>query len=365
MSLLTHLAEVPDFRQPGRNFRHPLLSILVISVLAVLCGADDFEDIADFGQQKQAVLARRLALPHGVPSADTFRRVFQHLDARAFNQAFLGWVRQLLPAPVAGQICVDGQTLRGSGPQALHVVSALARTEGLCLAQVATAGKGHELAAVPEVLALLDLSGGALVSLDALSCQPAIGAQIIAQGGHYLLALKKNQPTLYAEAERAFTGLAAQHVATSWASHNTPVRWRVSLQTDLRWVNEEQRWPALQALVRVETMRYPTQGSASPQAVRYYLSSQPGLSAEQALAAVRGHWAVENQLHWHLDVTLHQDAHQLRDQQAAENLALVRKMALNLLRADSSPGSLKLKRKRLGWSDHHLETLLAQIAKCV
>lgn len=364
MSLLTHLAQVPDFRQPGRNFRHPLLSLLVISVVAVLSGADDFEDIADFGQQKQAVLARHLALPHGIASPDTFRRVFQHLDAAAFNTAFVGWVRQLLPAAVAEQVCVDGQTVRGSGPQALHLVSALARAEGLCLAQVATAGKGRELAALPDVLALLDLSGGTLVSLDALGCQPALAGQIVAQGGHYLLALKQNQPGLYADAERALAGVVPQHTATGWASHNTPVRWQVSVQHDLRWVDEDQRWPALAALVRVETSRY---AGDTPQAqpARYYLSSQPTLTATQALEAVRGHWAVENQLHWHLDVTLHQDAHRLRDQRAAENLALVRKMALNLLRADPSKGSLKIKRKRLGWSNYHLDTLLAQIAKCV
>lgn len=365
MSLLTHLAQVPDFRQSSGNFRHPLLSILVISVLAVLCGADDFEDIADFGQQKQAVLARHLALPHGIPSADTFRRIFQHLNAQAFNAAFLGWVRTLLPAPVAAQVCIDGQTLRGSGPQALHVVSALARAEGLCLAQVATVGKGRELAAIADVLALLDLSGGALVSLDALGTQPAIAAQIHQQGGHYLLALKQNQPTLWAEAERAFTGVRPAYEATGWASHNTPVRWQVAVQADLRWVDEDGRWPALAALVRVETTRYPADGLPQVQAVRYYLSSLPGLTAAQALTAVRGHWAVENQLHWHLDVTLRQDAHQLRDQRAAENLALVRKMALNLLRADPSKGSLKLKRKRLGWNDELLENLLAQIAKCV
>ena len=369
MSLLTHLAQVPDYRRPGGNFRHPLLYILVISVLAVLIGADNVEEMAVFGQQKQAVLARHLDLPNGVPTAETFRRVFEHLDAAAFNAAFLSWVRALLPAllpaPVAAQICVDGQTLRGSGPQALHVVSALARVEGLCLAQVATAGKGHELVAIPDVLALLDLSGGAVVSLDALGCQPAIAGQIVDQGGYYLLALKRNQPGLWAEAERALEGVAAQHRATGWASHNLPVSWQVAVQADLRWVDEAGRWPGLAALVRVDTTRYPADGPAQLQPARYYLSSQAGLGAEQALEAVRGHWAVENQLHWHLDVTLRQDAHRLRDQRAAENVAVVRKMALNLLRADPSRVSLKIKRKRLGWNDDCLEALLTQIAKCV
>ena len=238
MSLLTHLAQVPDYQRPGGNFRHPLLYMMVISVLAVLSGADNVEEMAVFGQQKQAVLARHLDLPNGVPTAETFRRVFEHLDAAAFNAAFLRWVRALLPAPVAAQICVDGQTLRGSGPQALHVVSALARVEGLCLAQVATAGKGHELAAIPDVLALLDLSGGAVVSLDALGCQPAIAGQIVDQGGHYLLALKRSQPGMWAEAERALEGVAAQHQATGWTSHNLPVRWQVAVQADLRWVDE-------------------------------------------------------------------------------------------------------------------------------
>ena len=218
MSLLTSLAQVPDYRRSGGDFRHLLVFVLVISVLVVLNGGDDEEEIAIFGQQKQAVLARHLALPHGVLTAVTFRRVFEPLDAAAFSTAFTGWVREWLPAPVAAQICVDGQTLRGSGPQALHMVSARVRAEGLCLAQVATAGKGHELAALPDVLALLDLSGGAVVSLDALGCQPAIARQILEQGGYYLLALKRHQPGLWAEAERVLEAVPTQHQATGWAS---------------------------------------------------------------------------------------------------------------------------------------------------
>ena len=170
---------------------------------------------------------------------------------------------------------------------------------------------------------------------------------------------------MYAEAERALDGVAPQHTATGWASYNTPVRWQVSVQPDLRWVDEDERWPGLAALGRIVTTRYPADGPAQVLAPRYYLSSQTDLMAEQALTAVRGHGVVENQLHWHLDVTLGQDAHRLREQRAAENLALVRKMALNLLRADTSRGSLKVKRKRLGWSDTHLEALLIQLSECV
>lgn len=362
MSLLTHLADVPDFRRQNKNFRHKLLDILVISVLAVLSGADDFEEIAWFGQQKVAVLRRYLALEHGIPCEDTFRRVFQGLNAAAFNAAFLAWMRQLLPADHLDQVCIDGKTLRGSGPQGLHVVSAVASAQGLSLAQVATAGKGQELAALPDLLALLDVRG-CLVSLDALGCQPAIAAQISQQGGDYLLALKGNQATLLAEAERALAQVPAQQTQQTWslASYNTPLCTRVSVQTDLRWVDEEGRWPALAALVRVETTRHPVQGPPQPQAVRYYLSSRATLTPAQATAAVRGHWAIENKLHWHLDVTLAEDAHRLRQAQAVENLALVRKMALNLLQQDPIRVSIKKKRKRLGWNDAYLEELLAHI----
>jgi predicted transposase YbfD/YdcC len=149
------------------------------------------------------------------------------------------------------------------------------------------------------------------------------------------------------------------------AAGNVPVRWQVSVQTDLRWVDEAGRWPQLAALVRVDTLRCPANAPALKQPARYYLSSQAQRSAAQAQAAVRGHWAIENQLHWHLDVTLGEDRHRLRDQRAAENLALVRKMALNLLRADPEPSSLKVKRKRLGWDDAYLNRLLAHLTECV
>jgi hypothetical protein len=173
MSLQTHLATVPEFRRQNKNFRHYLVDSLSISVLATLCGADDFEEIALFDQQKDALLRRYLALPHGAPSVDTFRRVFERLDVTHFNACFMAWMQQVLPAEAARHVCTDGKTLRGSGAKPLHVVSAVASATGLSLAQVAGQGKGQELGAIPDLLTLLDLRG-ALVRLDALGCQPEV-----------------------------------------------------------------------------------------------------------------------------------------------------------------------------------------------
>lgn len=361
MSLQTHLAQLPEFRRQNKNFRHYLVDILAISVLAVLCGADDFEEIALFGQQKEALLRRYLSLPYGPPSADTISRVFQRLDVTRFNACFMAWMREVLPAEAAHQICVDGKTLRGSGPKALHVVSAVASASGLSLGQVAGVGKGQELGAVPDLLAVLDLRG-ALVSLDALSCQPAIAQQITEQGGDYLLGLKANQATLLAEAERHTASLPAAQAFTRWAyaANGTPVQYHVWTQSDLRWVDEDGRWPGLATLIRVQTVSQPADGPSMVHQ-RYYLSSRAGVTPAQADGFVRGHWAVENALHWHLDVSFGEDGHQLRHHQAAQNLTLVRKMALNLLKQDPAKRSIKNKRKRLAWDEPFLETLLAAL----
>ncbi len=361
MSLQTHLAQIPEFRRQNKNFRHFLVDILAISVLAVLCGADDFEEIALFGQQKEALLRRYLPLPYGTPSADTISRVFQRLDVTQFNACFMAWMQELVPAAQVGQICVDGKTLRGSGPKPLHVVSAVATASGLSLGQVAGVGKGQELGAVPDLLALLDLRG-ALVSLDALSCQPAIAQQITAQGGDYLLGLKANQASLLAEVERHTLVLPDNQAFTRWAyaADRTPVCYQVWTQADLRWVDEDGRWPGLATLVRVQTTPQVT-GNEPVSSQRYYLSSRVGLTPEQADGFVRGHWAIENALHWQLDVTFAEDNHLLRQHQAAQNLTLVRKMALNLLKQDPTKRSIKNKRKRFAWDEPFLERLLAAL----
>ena len=364
MSLQSHLAQIPEFRRQNKNFRHFLVDVLAISVLATLCGADDFAEITLFGQQKHALLCRYLRLPHGPPAYDTYLRVFEKLDADRFNACFMAWMHEVLPAAAAGQVCVDGKTLRGTGAKPLHVVSAVASATGLSLGQVAGQGKGQELGAVPDLLALLDLRG-ALVSLDALSCQPTIAQQITEQGGDYLLGLKANQPTLLAEAERHTAALPAAQAHTRWAfaADGVPVRYRVWVEHDLRWVDEDGRWPGLQTLVRVETSRQPD-GTQPIVNQRYYISSR-ALTPAQADAFVRGHWAIENALHWQLDVTFGEDGHQLRHHQAAQNLTLVRKMALNLLKQDPTKRSIKNKRKRLAWDEPFLEKILAALCQPV
>ena len=208
MSLLTHLSQVSDFRRQNENFRYKLLDILVISVLAALSGADDFVEIAHFGQQKAPLLKRYLSLGHGPPSHDTVERVFQPLDAAEFTACFRAWMNQALPQAARTHLCLDGKTLRGARATALHVVSAVAASGGLSLAQVAAEGKGQKMAVMPDLLALLDIKD-CLVSLDTLGTQPAIAGQIVAPGGDYRLAVTANQPTLLAEVARALAPVAA------------------------------------------------------------------------------------------------------------------------------------------------------------
>lgn len=361
MSLQSHLAQIPEFRRQNKNFRHVLVDVLAISVLATLCGADDFEEIALFGQQKEALLRRYLPLPYGPPAVDTYRRIFEKLDVTRFNACFMAWMQEVLPTEEAAHICIDGKTLRGSGAKPLHVVSAVASGNGLSLGQVAGTGKGQELGAVPDLLALLDLRG-ALVSLDALSCQPTVAAQIRAQGGDYLLGLKANQPSLLAAVERQTQLLPEAAAFTRWAyaADRTPLRYQVWTHCDLRWVDQDGRWPELATLVRVQTTSHAAEKERTI-CNRYYISSRAALTPEQADGFVRGHWAIENALHWQLDVTFGEDGHHLREHQAAQNLTLVRKMALNLLKQDPTKRSIKNKRKRLAWDEPFLERLLANL----
>ena len=351
---------------------HRLLDILVIAVCAVPGEAESFEDIALYGRCKREWLEGFLALPNGIPSHDTFRRVLMLVDPDAFERRFLGWVRAVFRPGEDGprQVAIDGKTVRRSfdlrkGRSPLHLVSAYATEGGIVLAQRATETKGGELAVLPELLDGLDLEG-CLISLDALACQPAIAERIVAGGGDYLLALKGNRKKAHAEVKAWFAANAFALGASLRPcfdafddGHGRLVRRRVFACTDLAPFAALQDWPGLATVVAVETIRgTPGRGKAKAE-IRHYLSSAE-LPPEALAAAIRNHWRVENGLHWVLDVGFREDASRVRERNAARNLALLRKIALNLARADTTlKASLKGKRKYAGWDDVFMATLIA------
>ena len=372
--LKARIAEFASIEDPRCEWKieHRLLDVLVIAVCAVLGEAESFEDIAPYGRCKQEWLERFLELPNGIPSHDTFRRVLMLVDPEAFERCFLGWVRAALKSEGVAprQVAVDGKTVRRSfdrthGRSPLHLVSAYATERGLVLAQRATEAKGGELAVLPGLLDGLDLEG-CLVSLDALACRPEVAGQIVGRGGDYLLALKGNQRRAHAEVKGWF---AANALALGGPlrpcfdafddGHGRLVRRRVFACPDVDAFATLKDWPGLAAVLAVETIRgVPGTGKVTAE-IRHYLSSAklpPGALA----AAVRNHWRVENGLHRVLDVTFREDASRVRERNAARSLALLRRIALNLVRADTTlKASLKGKRKYAGWDDAFMAALIA------
>src|SRR3954452_13069697 len=351
---------------------HRLLDILVIAVCAVLGEAESFEDIALYGRCKREWLEGFLALPNGIPSHDTFRRVLTLVDPDAFERRFLAWVRAVF-RPEEGaprQVAAGGKTVRRSfdlrkGRSPLHLVSAYATGHGLVLAQRATETKGGELAVIPELLDGLDL-GGCLVSLDALACQPAIAERIVGRGGDYLLAPKGNRRKAHAEVKAWFAADALALGASLRPcfdafdeSHGRLVRRRVFACTDLTPFTTLQDWPGLATVAAVETIRgIPGRGRAKAE-IRYYLSSAR-LPPERLAAGLPKQPKFENGLHWVLDVGFREDASRIRERNAARNLGLLRKIALNFARADTAlKASLKGERKYAGWDDAFMATLIA------
>ncbi len=369
--LVDCLEALPDPRDPYK-VEHRLVDILVIAVCAVIGEAESFEDIADYGRCKRPWLAQFLALPNGIPSHDTFRRVLMLVDPDAFERSFLGWVRAVFRPEegVPRQVAIDGKAARRSfdrrqGRSPLHLVSAYATEQGLVLAQRAAEEKRGELTVLPELLDGLDLEG-CLVSLDALACRPEIAGRIVGRGGDYLLALKGNQRKAHAEVRAWFAANAFALGAPLRPcfdafddGHGRLVRRRVFACTDPGPFATLKSWPGLAAVLAVETIRgTPGRGKVAAE-VRHYLSSA-ALPPERLATAIRRHWAVENGLHWVLDVTFREDASRVRERNAARNLALLRKIALNLVRADTSlKASLKGKRKYAGWDDTFMAALIA------
>jgi predicted transposase YbfD/YdcC len=353
---------------------HRLVDILTIALCGVICGADGWSAIETFGREKEDWLRTFLALPSGIPSHDTFGRVFARLDPEEFRRCFLTWVRAVVGEPEPQVVAIDGKTLRRShdrraGKAPLHLVSAWATTSGLVVGQVATDVKSNEITAIPVLLKLLDLEG-AVVTTDAMGCQTAIAAQIVEQGADYVLALKDNHEKLHARVRQTFAdadraagttlplGDLLADVTTD-TGHGRLEQRRCRAIDDpayLAYVDPDRAWSHLKSVVCIESTR--RIGDTVSVDLRHYLSSLPA-DAKALSAAIRSHWGIENRLHWVLDVSFREDDSRVRIDHAPENFAILRHLALNLLRQDrSSKGSVPTKRFRAALNDRYLRSLL-------
>jgi predicted transposase YbfD/YdcC len=348
----------------GNAGRHDLLEILMIALCTVLCGGQTAVDMAEFAEDKEEFLRGFLTLEHGVPSHDTFSRVFRLLDPEQFRACFQAFMGRFAEA-AHGIIAIDGKVLRHSfdtarGQSPLHMVSAWGCDQRLVLAQTAVDAKSNEITAVPRLLEMLSLKG-AIVTVDALNCQREIAQQVIDQGGDYVFALKGNQATLHADVTQFLDDPDVTPTSTHTTvdgDHGRIETRTYAVSTDIAWLQEIHRWPGLAAIGKVSRTREVAAKITTETA--YYLLSTP-LSAERFGHAARSHWNVENNLHWVLDVTMNEDMARNRRDNGPHNLAVLRHMAINLISKEPSKGSLRVKIKRAGWKDAYLAKLLAQI----
>ena len=371
-------AQFADLTDPrtDHTLHHKLIDIVTIAILAVICGAEGWTDIEAFGNAKESWLRKFLELPNGIPSHDTFRLVFIRLDAQEFEQCFINWVNAVHTLTAGQVIALDGKCLRGTqdrylGKQAIYMVSAWATADHLVLGQRKVDEKSNEITAVPELLALLDIHG-CIVSVDALNCQKDIAAQIREQGGDYLLALKENHPHMHEDVCNLFAWAAKVDFAdivhdtcrTVGKGHGrieTRSCTTISDPECLKMLADSSAWRDLRTVVHVHAKRQV--GTEITEEDRYYLSSLPGTTpsiAAVALDASRSHWGIENQLHWVLDVTFREDQCRTRTGNAAENFAVLRHFAVNLLRREkSSRLSMRAKRLKAAWDNDYLLNILA------
>jgi len=369
LALVERLTEIVDLRIE-RTKRHLLSDILTLAVLAVIAGAEGWEDIEEFGKQKQQWLRQFLPLANGIPSHDTISRVFRMLKPAEFDAALRDWMESLHETLGLKLIAIDGKTVRrshdrGSLKAALHLVCAWSVANHLVLGQRATDVKSNEITAIPELLKLLDLKG-AIITIDAMGCQKQIARQIVDGGGDYVLAVKENQPTLHAAIvqhfaqlhETNFADCDARHLTTQDKAHGRQEQRSyhlVPLPDSMQKFQPD--WKQLTSLG--QAINGTQREGRETREVRYYiLSRKPGV--KRFAAAVRGHWGIENSLHWVLDMTFREDESRIRKDHGPENFATIRRAAVALIKRDTSKGSIKQKRKRAAWNNHALLNIVQQ-----
>jgi predicted transposase YbfD/YdcC len=364
---LRYFEELPDTRQPGKVI-YPLDEVLLLSLFAVLAGAETFVDIARFGGKKLDLLRRFLPFRDGTPSHDHLGDIFATLDAEKFQQCFVGWVAALTGAS-AEVIAIDGKTVRRSfekkaGKAAIHMVSAFAVRQRLVLGQVKVAEKAHEIVAIPKLLDMLAIEG-AIVTIDAMGCQRAIARKILDKKADYVLALKGNQGSLrddvelFAAEQKAnkFKDTTISQDETVDGDHGRIETRATTVIHDVGWLQKRHDWPGLKAVVMIESTR--EIGEKTERETRFYITSL-ALPAEQLGAIVRSHWAVENSLHWVMDMVFRDDECRVRTDHAPANFTTLKHMAHNLIRKAPGKDSLRLKRKVAAWDDEFLASLIAR-----
>jgi predicted transposase YbfD/YdcC len=361
--------ELPDPRVE-RTRLHPLMSVLTISLLAIICVGEGWDDMEDFGEAKREWLETFLDLPNGIPSADTFRRVLSAIDPVAFNACFVAWVQALSEGTAGKLVAIDGKTVRHSfdgatGKKSLHLVNAWISENRLALGQLATEEKSNEITAIPRLLELLDIRG-ATISVDAMGCQREIAAKVIDQGADYIMGLKGNQGTAHTEVAEFFedalvTGFRdvqhTFHQTTDGSEHGRLEVRRVWASQQIKWFQDLSKWKGLRSIVMVERER--TVGTQPTTVERQYYWTSHAQDAARLGAMIRGHWGIENSLHWCLDVGFREDESRARTDHGAENLALLRKIALNLAKSErTNKRGIQAKRRRACMKEEYLITLL-------
>jgi predicted transposase YbfD/YdcC len=358
-SLITRMFnDIETIHDPrADNARHFLTDILVIAMLAVMCGLDDYPGIVEYGRDEHDWLKTFLRLPHGIPSVSTFRRVFAALKPSVLLDVMRRWSGELSGALKGKQIAIDGKTLRRSFEHAwdksgLHLVTAWCVQENLVLAQQAVDEKSNEITAVPELLKMLDIKG-AVVTVDALNTQTEIAAQIVKSGGDYVMAVKDNHPTLCDTIQRnlnemileKFVGVEHVYHETTESGHGRIDTRKVWATGQIEWLGRRDEWKKLRSVIVVESIRRMDIGEVQTSR-RYYISSLPSNSGERFAKLIREHWSIENSQHWTLDMAFNEDQNRVRKDHGDQNLAVLRRIALGLMRRDKTV-KLGAKNKRL------------------
>jgi predicted transposase YbfD/YdcC len=361
-SLVEYFEQLPDSRQQGKTL-YPLTEIILTSVCAVLAGANSYVEIAHFGEIKLDFLRKLLPFRYGIPSHDTLGVVFAAIDTKIFNQIFIDWVTSLQES-IPEIVAIDGKTVRRSrdgDKKPIHVVSAWASKQKMVVGQVKTDEKSNEITAIPELLNMLVLKG-AIVTIDAMGCQTKILETIVGKKADYVVTLKENQPKLYKDISLYFEGVLSQTLSCPLSTHKNVDKGHGRIETrtysiteDISWLDSAQKWPGLKSIGCVQSERIT--GDKTTYDTRYFISSLPA-DAEVFATAVRGHWGIENSLHWVMDVVFRDDDCRIRKRHGPANFVIIKHITQNMLKTVPGNQSMRVRRKMAGWDNDFLMSAL-------